>query len=96
MAALSCTHPGDWGTLGQGRWGAVPVPSRAVLSGGDPDSPCSVRTSSNSFFIVPHAQQNDSEEQADRHGKEEVQHGSQKGKRSGTSPGAGYLQTATP
>lgn len=21
MAALSCTHPGAWGTLGQGRWG---------------------------------------------------------------------------
>lgn len=33
MAALSCTYPGDWGTFGQGRWGAVAVPSRAVLSG---------------------------------------------------------------
>lgn len=50
VAALSCTHPGDWGTLGQGRWGAVPVPSRAVLSGGDPDSPCGRPVIASSLF----------------------------------------------
>lgn len=33
------------------------------------------------FQIIPHQQQNDSEEQTDSHGKKEIQHGSQKGKR---------------
>lgn len=44
-------------------------------------SRCFVQTSSNDFLIRSNTQQNYSEEQADSHGKEEIQHGSQKGKR---------------